>query len=332
MTVGFVGAGSWGTTLAVHLASLGNDIRLWAFDPIQAELLHAERENRLYLPGVRFPDSLEVVADLTAAVDADVLVIATPTQFIRSTIAGIAPDRLRDRIVVSVSKGIEKETLARISRILSETHGVPPERFVALSGPSHAEEVALGIPTLLVAACPSLEAAGTVQSLFTSERLRVYQSDDLVGVELGGALKNVIAVCAGILDGLRMGDNTKAALITRGLAEITRLGTALGAHPQTFSGLSGLGDLVVTCISRHSRNRHVGEEIGRGRRLRDITAEMSMVAEGVTTTESAYQLAARHGVETPIINEVYRVLFEEKDAHDAVYTLMTRRTTHEIWT
>jgi glycerol-3-phosphate dehydrogenase (NAD(P)+) len=188
------------------------------------------------------------------------------------------------------------------------------------------------IPTTVVAASGSFATAQGVQELFNSDTFRVYRHDDLLGVELGGALKNVIAVCAGIIDGLGFGDNTKAALMTRGLAEITRLGVALGANAQTFSGLSGLGDLIVTCTSRHSRNRHVGEQIGRGRKLDEIIAEMAMVAEGVTTTESSYQLARQHGIEMPITNEVYRILFEDKDAREATYDLMTRETKQEIWT
>lgn len=329
MKVGFVGAGSWGTTLAVHLATLGNDVVLWTYDAEQFHSLNAERENRRYLPGIHLPDSITVTDDVSLAAAQPVVVVATPTQFIRET---IAPARIADdALVVSLSKGIERGTLRRIGEVFAAEHGVGADRFVVLSGPSHAEEVARGIPTLVVAASAAESAAASIQALFTSDRFRVYRSDDPVGVELGGALKNVIALCAGILDGLEYGDNTKAALITRGLAEITRLGLALGAQAHTFSGLSGLGDLVVTCTSRHSRNRHVGEQIGRGRSLADITAEMQMIAEGVTTAESAFQLAARENVETPIINEVYRVLFDAKDPRTATYDLMTRETKHEVW-
>jgi len=331
MTVGFVGAGSWGTTLAIHLGELGHHVLLWAHGAGQREKLRHERQNRLYLPEVPFPDRITVVDEPRQAVDAPVVVIATPTQHIRATMADVPAAAIADATVVSLSKGIENGSLLRISELLGATHGVEPERFVALSGPSHAEEVARRIPTLVVAAGASLGRAEEVQALFNAEYFRVYTSHDLLGVELGGALKNVIALCAGILDGLGLGDNIKAALITRGLAEITRLGVSLGAHPQTFSGLSGLGDLVVTCTSPHSRNRFVGEQIGRGRKLSQVIADMNMIAEGVTTTKSACDLAGRHGVETPIINEVHRVLFEEKDPHEAVYTLMTRQTRHEIW-
>ncbi len=331
MTVGFVGAGSWGTTLAVHLASLGHDVLLWSHGADQYHRLRTDRTNEMYLPGVAFPASLTVVEHAAQAAEAPIVAIATPTQYIRGVMADVPARALASCLVVSISKGIERGSLMRISQLMAATHGVEAERFVVLSGPSHAEEVAAGIPTLVVAASPELEAAAQVQHLFTSDTFRVYRSDDLVGVELGGALKNVIAVCAGIIDGLGYGDNTKAALITRGLAEISRLGIALGAYPQTFSGLSGLGDLVVTCTSRHSRNRFVGEQIGKGRTLAEITAEMRMVAEGVTTTASAHELAQRHGVETPIIDQVYRVLFEGKDPREATYALMTRQTKHEIW-
>lgn len=331
MTVGFVGAGSWGTTLAIYLAELGHEVLLWGNGAEQRRRLRQERVNAAYLPGVPFPTGLTIVDDVAEACAAPVVVIATPTQFIRSSLAGISPEQLGKSIVVSVSKGIERGTLLRISQLVAETHGITEDRFVCLSGPSHAEEVSRKLPTTVVAAGGSLASALLVQELFSSDSFRVYTSDDLLGVELGGALKNVIAVCAGITDGLGYGDNTKAALITRGLAEITRLGVAIGAHPQTFSGLSGLGDLVVTCFSRHSRNRFVGEELGRGRKLSDVIDEMSMVAEGVTTTESAFQLAARVGVEMPIIQQVHRILFEGKDAREATRDLMRRETKHEIW-
>jgi glycerol-3-phosphate dehydrogenase (NAD(P)+) len=332
MRVGFIGAGSWGTTLAVHLAEQGHDILLWAHGAEQCERLRRERVNNLYLPGIPFPDTLTVVDDVCEASTPPVVVIATPTQYIRETMAPVTAAELADTIVVSVSKGIEKGSLLRISQLMESTHDVAPERFACLSGPSHAEEVSRHIPTTLVVASGSFETARRVQELFNSRTLRVYRHDDLVGVELGGSLKNVIAVCAGMIDGLGYGDNTKAALITRGLAEIARLGVALGANPQTFSGLSGLGDLVVTCTSRHSRNRYVGEQIGKGRKLDEIIAEMAMVAEGVTTTESAYRLAERCGIEMPITNEVYKILFEGKDASEATYDLMTRETKQEIWT
>jgi len=332
MTVGFIGAGSWGTTLAVHLARLGHDILLWGHGAEQRDRMRRDRENRVYLPAIAFPDSIQLVDTPRDAANAEMVVIATPTQYIRETLATVAPRELDNAIVVSVSKGIEQSTLLRVSEVLADTHGVDRRRFVALSGPSHAEEVAKDIPTLIVAASPSLDVAQRVQALFTTDSLRVYRTQDLIGVELGASLKNVIAVAAGIIDGLGMGDNTKAALITRGLAEITRMGTALGADAHTFSGLSGLGDLVVTCTSRHSRNRFVGEQVGRGRPLQNVIDEMSMIAEGVTTCDSAHRLSQAVGTETPIIERVYRVLFENVRPREAIFDLMTRETKQEIWT
>lgn len=331
MKVGFIGAGSWGTTLALHLAELGHNVLLWAHGAEQREQLRRDRENALYLPGIPLPEKVAVVEEVAEAASAPVVVIATPTQFIRGTLASVAPDGLSNALVVSASKGIERGTLRRVSEMLAETHGVGPERFICLSGPSHAEEVSRHIPTLIVAASRDMTTAETIRDLFTTDALRVYSSSDVVGVELGGALKNVIAVCAGIIDGLGFGDNTKAALVTRGLAEITRMGVALGADAETFSGLSGLGDLVVTCFSRHSRNRYVGEQVGAGRKLEEVVVEMAMVAEGVTTTESAFQLAVRHQIEMPITDEVYRILFQGKDPRVATHRLMTRETKHEIW-
>ncbi len=330
MKIGCIGAGSWGTTLAVYLAQKGHDVLLWAHNDERREVLRRDRENSRYLPGVPFPDSLSVVDTVNDAV-AECVVIATPTQFIRNTVRPLASTDLTGVSVVNTSKGIEKGTLLRVSQVLCDVVGLDPSQVVSLSGPSHAEEVSRNDPAALVAAGPSIEIAQKVQTVFNSKTLRVYRSDDIVGVELGGALKNVIALCAGIVDGLEFGDNTKAALITRGLAEITRLGVAMGAQAETFSGLSGLGDLIVTCTSRHSRNRYVGEQIGKGRPLNEIVAEMNMVAEGVTTTESAWELAKQVDVEMPIINEVHKILFEGKDTRTAINDLMKRSTKREYW-
>lgn len=330
MKIGCIGAGSWGTTLAVYLAQKGHDVLLWAHNDERREVLRRDRENSRYLPGVPFPESLSVVDTVNDAV-AECVVIATPTQFIRNTVRPLASTDLAGVFVVNTSKGIEKGTLLRVSQVLCNVVGFDPSQVVSLSGPSHAEEVSRNDPAALVAAGPSIEIAQKVQTVFNSKTLRVYRSDDIVGVELGGALKNVIALCAGIVDGLEFGDNTKAALITRGLAEITRLGVAMGAQAETFSGLSGLGDLIVTCTSRHSRNRYVGEQIGKGRPLNEIVAEMNMVAEGVSTTESAWELAKQADVEMPIINEVHKILFEGKDTRTAINDLMKRSTKREYW-
>lgn len=331
MRIGCIGAGSWGTTLAVYLAEKGHDVLLWAHNDEQRNLLRRDRTNEQYLPGIPFPDTIRVVDDVVAASDAEYIVVATPTQFIRSTIAPLAAEDLSGSIIVNTSKGIERGTMLRVSEILQDVAGISSDAIVTLSGPSHAEEVSRNDPAALVAGSTSAEAAGATQELFNSDTLRIYRSEDIIGVELGGALKNVIALCAGIVDGLEFGDNTKAALITRGLAEITRLGVGLGAQAETFSGLSGLGDLIVTCTSRHSRNRYVGEQIGKGRKLDDIIAEMKMVAEGVSTTESAWELARRADVEMPIINEVHKVLFEGKETKEGINDLMNRSTKHEQW-
>jgi glycerol-3-phosphate dehydrogenase (NAD(P)+) len=234
-------------------------------------------------------------------------------------------------VYISSSKGIERGTLCRVTEIIQSVLGVEPSRTVALSGPSHAEEVARGVPTAIVVASEEQSVARSVQDAFFLPYFRVYSSSDVVGVEIAGALKNVIAICAGITDGAGFGDNTKAALMTRGLAEIRRLGIALGAEEHTFSGLAGLGDLVVTCGSKHSRNRHVGEQIGRGRKLADILGDMKMIAEGVSTTESAWQLAQLHKIDMPIVHETYKILFEGKDPREATNDLMTRNPKSERW-
>ncbi|MFZ1573084.1 MAG: NAD(P)H-dependent glycerol-3-phosphate dehydrogenase, partial [Candidatus Kapaibacterium sp.] len=251
--------------------------------------------------------------------------------FIRSTLSNVPDDLFKNKILISASKGIEVESLLRISEIFVQTHQIDINNFICLSGPSHAEEMSRGIPTTLVSASLNEDIAKKIVRLFSNENLRVYESHDLIGVELGGALKNVIAVCAGIIDGVGYGDNTKAALITRGLAEITRLGISLGAEAHTFSGLAGMGDLVVTCTSKHSRNRFVGEQIGKGKKLSQIIQEMNMIAEGIATTESAFKYAKKNKVELPITNQVYEILFKDKDPKKAIYELMTRSSKKEIW-
>jgi glycerol-3-phosphate dehydrogenase (NAD(P)+) len=331
MEIACIGAGSWGTTLSVYLANQGHNVRLWAHDSSQRQALRTGRRNRRYLPDVEIPDRVQIIDDVREVAGAASIVVATPTQFIRSTLEPLVGTDLGNTVVINTSKGIERGTVFRVSEILTDVTGVQEQQIVSLSGPSHAEEVSRSDPAALVAASPSLDSAEFAQDLFNSDTLRIYSSDDIIGVELGGALKNVIALCAGIVDGLQFGDNTKAALITRGLAEISRLGIALGARPETFSGLSGLGDLIVTCTSRHSRNRYVGEQIGKGRRLADIVAEMDMVAEGVTTTESARELASRNGVEMPITEQVYQVLFEGKGTRAGIDDLMNRETKRENW-
>jgi glycerol-3-phosphate dehydrogenase (NAD(P)+) len=321
--VAVVGDGGWGTALALVLDGNGHRVRVWGAFPDYVAEMRRRRENRKFLAGVRLPRSLELTSDARAAVaDADVVVSAVPTKFLRAVMERFAPLLDDGTPVVSVTKGIEQGTLRRPSQILHETLG---RRSVAvLSGPSHAEEVARGLPASVVVASSDAALALEAQRLFMSERFRVYTQDDLTGIELGGALKNVIALAAGICDGLGFGDNAKAALLTRGIVEIARLGSALGARKATFHGLSGMGDLITTCISPHGRNRSVGIQIGRGRSLAEILAGMEMVAEGVFTTRAARSLARQHRVEMPITEEVHRVLFRRKSPDRAVRDLMVR--------
>jgi len=332
-TIGILGAGSWGTALAVLLESNGHEVCMWEFQEDAAKQLAERRENVDFLPGVRIPLGIYITTNLKrGAKDKEFLFVVVPSHMVRSVAEQLAEIQLDRTTVVSCSKGIENETLLRMSEVLSGTiPSLPMDRIVALSGPSHAEEVGRKIPTVVVAAATNQDAARRVQDVLMSPVFRVYTNDDLVGVELGGSLKNVIAIAAGISDGVGFGDNTKAALLDRGIVEITRLGTAMGANPMTFAGLSGMGDLIVTCTSRHSRNRYVGEQIGKGKSLQDVLDRMVMVAEGVRTTQSAYDLSRIHHIEMPITHEVYKVLFEGKEPKKAVYDLMTRDPKAEDW-
>jgi len=326
MRIAVLGAGSWGTTLAVLLSNKSHEVTLWSYSTADAERIRLTRENTPYLPGILIPPAISVTSDIGGAVQgADMLVAAVPSQFVRSVIAAVPPHALDRATIVNVAKGVEVGTLMTMSEVFRDVlPGFPAGRIATISGPSHAEEVSRGIPTTVVAASTSIDTARLVQGAFMVPAFRVYASTDLRGVELGGALKNVIAIAAGIVEGAGLGDNTKAALMTRGIAEITRVGVRMGAELRTFTGLSGIGDLMVTCMSRHSRNRHVGVEIGRGRLLKEILGDMVMVAEGVETTRSARELALRVGVEVPIINEVHNILFEGKEPLRACYDLMTR--------
>ncbi len=322
------GAGSWGTTLALMLARKNLAVVLWEFRPEAVKQMEKDRENREFLPGYIFPPNLALSVDLLDAVqDADFVIIAVPSHAVRSVAARIPQGLPQDCIVISATKGIEENTLLRMSQVLIDVWGskVSSEKIVALSGPSHAEEVVLGQPTTVVAASSSVETAKEAQLLLANERFRVYAHNDIIGVELGGALKNIIAIASGIAEGLGFGDNTRGAILTRGLAEITRLGVKLGGKPSTFAGLSGMGDLITTCISKFSRNRFVGEQIGKGRKLKDILTSMKMVAEGVRTTNSAWKLACREGVYMPITEQVYRILYEDADPLKATIELMNRK-------
>ena len=328
MKVSVLGAGSWGTTLAVHLCNNGHDVTLWEINNNQVIKLKNDRENKLFLPGIMLPEGLNVINDISLTVaDSELMVFAVPSHFMRETAIKINQywSDSQNLTVVSVSKGLELKTHKRISQILlEELTGLSEDNFCALSGPSHAEEVSRGVPTALVAASHSPATAKLVQDLFFSSTLRVYVGDDVIGNELGGSLKNTIAIAAGIVDGADFGDNTKAALMTRALVEMSRMGVALGAKIETFQGLAGMGDMIVTCLSRHSRNRHVGEEIGKGKSLEEVLDEMTMVAEGVNTTKAIRELSEELNIEMPISDQVYKVLFENKSPRTAVEDLMMR--------
>jgi len=332
-TILVLGAGGWGTALAVLLRRNGHRVRIWCYEPIEVDNMRARGENTRFLPGVPVPADIELsteMGDLLSGVT--LIVAASPAQHTRQVIQQLARKGPSPCPVINVAKGIENKSLKRMSQVLTEE--LPPffhAGIGTISGPSHAEEVGRGIPTAVVIASPNPRTPPLVQQVFMNETFRVYSSEDLVGVELAGSLKNVIALAAGISDGLSFGDNTKGALLTRGLAEISRLGLAMGAKAHTFAGLAGMGDLITTAMSRHSRNRFVGEKIGRGQRLKEVLAEMVMVAEGVATTESAYELGKRYGVDMPITQEVYAALFEDKEARQAVSDLMNRPAKPEIY-
>jgi glycerol-3-phosphate dehydrogenase (NAD(P)+) len=318
-----VGAGAWGTALAQLLAHQNHEVRLWAFEPEVAEAVNAHHENRLFLPGISLPVALHAThAHADALAGAEMVVYATPAQHLREIATAGAGHVAADATLVVASKGIERGTLALMSDIIE--HELSGRDVVAISGPSFAAEVAAGLPTAIVAATRGGAAADRVQHAFSGAHFRVYTHDDIVGVELGGALKNVMAVATGIHDGVGLGYNSRAALITRGLAEMTRLGVALGANPATFAGLAGLGDLVLTCTGALSRNRSLGVEIGKGRTLAEVLEGKHTVAEGVDTTVSTVALAAREGVEMPIAAMVSRILFEGQTARAAVQELMAR--------
>ena len=329
--IAVLGAGSWGMAVADLLDRGGHAVTLWEFDESEFRKLVKHRGQPDKLSDFQLASSIELTNDLQSAVmAASLLVLVVPSQSLRSALRGVG--KLPSGTgVVNLAKGIEIKTLKRMSEVMTEELGIDPRLVATLSGPSHAEEVVRGMPTAVVAAGVSRDFTAKLQEIFSDASFRVYQSDDLVGVELGGSLKNIIAIGAGIAEGLGMGDNTLGAILTRGLAEITRLGVAMGALPETFAGLSGIGDLITTCVARHSLNLFVGDKIGRGERLEDILAGMTMVAEGVQTTRSGYELAGLYEVEMPITDQVYRVLFEGKAPAEAVGQLMERKLKPEIW-
>ncbi len=319
-----LGNGAMATACAILLSENPSQrVAMWTRNPASAEEILRDRENHRLLPGVPLPESLEVTGDIDQAVDgAEFLIAAIPTKYLRAALLDLAPHLAGDKPVVSVIKGLENQTFMRPSEIIEDVLGNRP--VVALGGPSHAEEISRRLPASVVAASGDIPLAKTVQEMFTTDRFRVYTNSDIVGVELAGALKNVIAIAAGICDGLNYGDNAKSALVTRGLVEITRFGEAFGSEPLTFSGLAGMGDLITTCISPYSRNRQVGQRLGQGETLNDILNSMRGVAEGVTTTSSVYELDEQMGIDMPITKEVYRVLFDDKSPEEATNTLMLR--------
>ena len=320
---GVIGSGSWGTALARVLSKNGHEVTLWSRREEESLMLREERENKSKLPGVKIPDDIICTTDLEQAVrEKDILVLATASPSIRSMAKKMAPYVAAGQLIVDVSKGIEESTLMILTDVIAQE--IPQCRAAVLSGPSHAEEVGRDIPTTVVAGAKDRETAEYIQNLFMNKVFRVYTSPDMLGIELGGALKNVIALAAGAADGLGCGDNTKAALITRGIAEMSRLGVAMGGHIETFNGLTGIGDLIVTCASMHSRNRRAGILIGQGKTMQEAMDEVKMVVEGVNSAKAAKTLAEKYGIDMPIVQEVNQVLFEDKPAREALADLMLR--------
>lgn len=330
--VTILGAGSWGTALGMVLADNGHEVRLWSFNEEQVNEINNKKTNENYLPGIQLQENIRAYGDLqTALEDIETIVIAVPTKAVREVVQKVVRVLKEPVTVVHVCKGIEPNTLKRVSEMIQEE--MPSnlmKDLVVLSGPSHAEEVSRTQPTTVAVSSENIQAAEAIQDLFMNNNFRVYTNEDIVGVEIGGALKNIIALAAGISDGLGYGDNAKAALITRGLAEITRLGTKMGANPLTFLGLTGIGDLIVTCTSVHSRNWRAGNALGKGQTLDEILSDMGQVVEGVRTTKAAVQLAEKYNVSMPISSILYKVLFENVKPKEAVDELMSRRKTHEM--
>ena len=317
-----IGAGGWGTALAVLWSKRGNAITLWGNDPARAAKLHETRENSDYLPGVKLPDAIHVTSDIADCSKADLIVFVTPSVALRSVAKRLAANLNSSAIFLSGTKGIEHGSGMRMSEVLHETF--PDHTVAVLSGPNLAVEIARGLPTAAVLGCHNYECAEELHSYLGSERFRIYSSDETIGIELGGALKNVFAIAAGAGDGFGLGDNSKAALVTRSLAELVRLGTAMGGNPRTFYGLSGAGDLIATCFSQLSRNRRVGERLGRGETVEEIRASTHTVAEGIPTAKSAFECARKLQIETPIIDQIYSVVHEGKQPDRAMQELLGR--------
>lgn len=321
-SLGVIGAGSWGTALAILLAEKGYSFPLWVYEEDLCESMNSKRENTLFLPGFPLPPNIHPTASLQEAVQGkSILLLVVPTHVMRRTIKNIKPYLKPGCLLINASKGIENETLCTIHQVLKQELNVP-YTSAAISGPTFAKEIAQGTPSALVAAADTIEIAEHVREIFSTPKMKVFTSTDPLGVEIGGALKNVIAIATGICDGMKLGYNPRAALITRGLVEITRIGTAQGARPETFSGLSGMGDLVLTCTGDLSRNRNVGIQLGQGQKLSDITKNMKMVAEGILTVKSAFALKNKFNIQAAIIEETYRVIYEDKAPQKALEDLM----------
>lgn len=327
--IGIIGGGSWGTALAILLRNNGHNVDMWLRNKEQLKEIKETGENKKYLPNIFLPEDMNISNDIEEVIyNKDLLVLAVPSHAVRQTLNKYKALIKKNQVLVNVAKGIENDTLYRISQIAKEI--LPENAYAMLSGPSHAEEVANDMPTTVVAASYEKKVAEHVQDVFMSPSFRVYTNPDVIGVELGGALKNVIALGAGISDGLEYGDNTKAALMTRGIIEIARLGEKMGANELTFAGLSGIGDLIVTCTSRHSRNRRAGILIGQGKKLDEVIESVGMVVEGIKTTKSTYQLSEKYNVKMPITNEIFGVLYKGKDVKNSVFNLMLRDKKHEL--
>ena len=321
MNIAIIGSGSWGVALAVHLASVGNNVKIWSFMEEERDLINNERKCK-FLPGVELPENIMCSTDFEEVIKNSKMILhVTPSKFTRSTFKQYK-EYVGNKPIIICSKGFEKETLETLDEVILEE--MPTAKVGALSGPSHAEEVSIAVPTALVIASKHQNILKMVQDAFMSEKMRIYTSNDVKGVELGGALKNIIAFCSGAAAGIGLGDNSFAALITRGLKEIVRLGVELGGKEETFYGLSGLGDLIVTCLSEHSRNRKAGYLIGQGKSLEETKKEVGMVIESVDNIEVAYELGKLHNIEMPIVETVYKVLYENLDPQEAVKSLMTR--------
>lgn len=328
--VGVIGAGSWGIALAALLYKNGHKVTIWSALADEIEMLKENHEHVEKLPGVKLPEEMIFTTNMKTAVEGkEVLVLAVPSPFTRSTAAQMREFVVPGQVIVNVAKGVEEHTLMTLSEIIEEE--IPVAQVAVLSGPSHAEEVGKGIPTTIVVGAKKRKTAEMLQQLFMNDVFRVYTSSDVLGMELGGALKNVVALAAGIADGLGYGDNSKAALITRGITEITRLGVAMGARPETFGGLTGIGDLIVTCASMHSRNRRAGILIGQGKSMEEAMKEVKMVVEGVYSAKAAMELAKKYDIQLPIIEQVNKILFEQKPADEAVKDLMLRDAKIEVF-